>query len=87
MRIFLPVLTVWSKRTAYAALGINHAGLCSVHPEDIATPSLVRAASSHISNVRTERSVSVPSKGHPRGKTDPGDNVWHIEALRVVHQN
>jgi len=48
MHIFLPVLTVWSKQTAYAAQLINHAGLCFVHPENIATPSAVRAASSHI---------------------------------------
>jgi hypothetical protein len=46
MHIFLPVLTVWSKQTAYAARGINHAGLCFVHPVDIATPSTVPAASS-----------------------------------------
>jgi hypothetical protein len=48
MHIFLPVLTVWLKQTAYAAQVINHAGLCFVHPENIATPSAVRAASSHI---------------------------------------
>jgi hypothetical protein len=52
MRIFQPVLTVWSKQTAYAAQGINHVGLCFVHRENIATPSTVRAASSQISQTR-----------------------------------
>jgi hypothetical protein len=52
MRIFRPVLTAWLKQTAYAAQEINHAGLYFVHPENIATLSTVRAASSHIPRTR-----------------------------------
>jgi hypothetical protein len=49
MPIFLPALTVWSKQSVYAALGIHHVVTRFADPDDIATPLTVPVRNSHAS--------------------------------------